>query len=52
MRDLIENINKRLWKDKVERQKMPFYTEMLLFSIADNHIFRDIVQRSELVFKK
>jgi hypothetical protein len=52
MRDLIEKINKQLWTNKVERQKMPFYTEMLLFSLADNHIFRDIIKRSEIIIIK
>lgn len=39
--DLILGINENLWQDN--RKKYPFYTEMLLFSIADNIIFYDVL---------
>lgn len=39
--DLIMKINKRLWED--DRRKYPFYTEMLIFSLADTDIFNDIL---------
>ncbi|MBK1813113.1 hypothetical protein JHL18_21055 [Clostridium sp. YIM B02505] len=40
--DLISDINDKLWND--DRRKYPFYTEMLLFAIADNIIFEDILK--------
>ncbi len=46
---LIKKINKRLWDgDKSEKL---FYTEMLLFSIADREIFKDITEKIGLVIK-
>ena len=39
--DLILEINKNLWQDN--RKEYPFYTEMLLFSLADNIIFSDVL---------
>lgn len=45
----VKEINKRLWDD--ERSNYPFYTEMLLFSIADNFIIEDIINTCCLNFK-
>jgi len=39
--DLIMKVNSRLWED--DRKKYPFYTEMLIFSLADTNIFTDIL---------
>lgn len=40
--DLIMKVNDRLWED--DRKKYPFYTEMLIFSLADTNIFSDILE--------
>lgn len=39
--DLIMKVNNRLWDD--DRKEYPFYTEMLIFSLADTNIFSDIL---------
>lgn len=39
--NLISEINKYLWEDDTFRD--PYYTEMLLFAIADKYIFEDIL---------
>lgn len=41
---LILDINKKLWTEN-SKQKYPFYTEMLLFSLADTKIFNDITNK-------
>ncbi|GKU24378.1 hypothetical protein CFOLD11_12040 [Clostridium folliculivorans] len=46
--DLIAAINHKLWSD--ERTKYPFYTEMLLFAIADNIIFEDVLKTCSMKF--
>lgn len=43
---LEKQISKKLWQD--DRSKMLYYTEMLLFSIADREIFQDITNRISL----
>ena len=43
---LIRKVNKLLWDDL--RKEFPFYTEMLLFSLADGVIFNDIVKSCSL----
>lgn len=47
---LIKEISLKLWDD-VERQKNLFYTEMLLFAIADTIVFNDIIDRVEITLK-
>lgn len=42
---LIKEISVSLWVDDPEKQKNLYYTEMLLFSIADNEIVKDITNR-------
>lgn len=49
LNNLIKEISLKLWDE--EKAKMLYYTEMLLFSIADREIFRDITERVELKFK-
>lgn len=44
--ELIKRINYELWDD--EKQEHPFYTEMLLFAIADNIIIQDIINSIEI----
>lgn len=46
---LISAINKELWQGQIEKVEYPYYTEMLLFSIADTVIFRDMVQSCKLM---
>ena len=45
---LIRQINDNLWIDDQEKKDNLFYTEMLLFSIADKQIFDDITNRVEI----
>jgi hypothetical protein len=52
LRNLIVEINKQLWKGDLERENNLYYTEMLLFAIADKEIYFDIVNSVELSFKK
>ena len=40
---LVGNVNRVLWDDY--RQLEPFYTEMLLFSLADKGVFQEITER-------
>ncbi|WP_298289124.1 hypothetical protein [uncultured Lutibacter sp.] len=46
---LIKEISNKLWNE--EKSKMLYYTEMLLFSIADREIFYDITNRLTLEIK-
>mgnify|MGYP001583667718 CR=1 FL=1 len=39
---LISQVHKILWKDDLEKIEHLYYTEMILFSIADKEIFKDI----------
>ncbi|WP_334126731.1 hypothetical protein [Empedobacter brevis] len=39
---LISQVHKILWKDEPEKIEHLYYTEMILFSIADREIFKDI----------
>jgi len=49
LNNLIKEINNKLWNG--EKAKMLYYTEMLLFSIADREIFKDITNRLKLEIK-
>ena len=49
LNNLIKEISNKLWNE--EKSKMLYYTEMLLFSIADREIFRDITNRLTLEIK-
>lgn len=42
---LIKEISYKLWEGDIEKQKNLYYTEMLLFSIADREIYKDITDR-------
>lgn len=46
---LIKELSLKLWDS--EKSKMLYYTEMLLFSIADREIFNDITNRLSLEIK-
>lgn len=48
---LIKEISLKLWEDE-ERQKNLFYTEMLLFAIADTVVFDDIINRVQITLKE
>ncbi len=43
LNDLVGKVNEVLWTN--DRKQQPFYTEMLLFSIADKCVFREITER-------
>ena len=45
---LICNVNKILWNDD---KKPPYYTEMILFSIADNDVFKEITEKASITIK-
>ena len=47
---LIKEISLRLWDDE-KAKKMLYYTEMLLFSIADREIYMDITKKLTLNIK-
>ncbi len=49
---LIKEVNTQLWQGQPERQQHLYYTEMLLFSIADNIVFNDIVSRLNITISK
>lgn len=44
MNKLICEVNQVLWSDDSKRKKEPFYTEMLLFSMADTIVFDEITK--------
>lgn len=48
LNNLIEIVNKKLWKGDYEKEQNLYYTEMLLFSIADREVFLDITSRYTL----
>ncbi len=43
LNQLVKRVNQKLWDD--ERKVYPYYTEMLLFAIADTEIYKDITKR-------
>lgn len=45
---LLKQINHALWKGDAEKENNLYYTEMLLFSIADREIFMDITAKYSL----
>lgn len=45
LNNLIKVINKKLWEGDLEKEQNLYYTEMLLFSIADREVFMDITSR-------
>jgi len=45
LNNLVRIISKKLWKGNVEKERNLYYTEMLLFSIADREVFMDITSR-------
>jgi hypothetical protein len=42
LNNLVKQINQQLWKGDREKEQNLFFTEMLLFSIADREVFMDI----------
>ena len=48
--DLISQINMNLWDD--DKKQYPFYTEMLLFLLADTKIFSDILNSCSLTITR
>ena len=45
LNNLIMQINKKLWKGDKEKEENLYFTEMLLFSIADKAILEDIITK-------
>ncbi len=45
---LVKKISKLLWQEEKNKQSNLYFTEMLLFSIADTEIFNEIVQSLQL----
>ncbi len=48
LNNLIRKINDRLWNGELEKEKNLYFTEMLLFSIADREVFMDITKRFKM----
>ncbi len=48
LNQLIKQISHKLWADNEDKKNMLFYTEMLLFSIADKQVYDDITNRVTL----
>ena len=48
LNELIKSVNKKLWKEDEEKKEYLYYTEMLLFQLADNEIYKDIVSKVKL----
>lgn len=42
LKKLVRQINKKLWKGDIEKENNLYYTEMLLYSIADREVFMEI----------
>lgn len=45
LNNLVKQINQKLWQGDKEKEENLYYTEMLLFSIADREVFMDITKR-------
>ena len=45
LKNLIKIINSELWKGDIEKEQNLYYTEMLLFSIADREVFMEITKQ-------
>ena len=48
----LKKINCELWKDDKRRKSNPFYTEMLLFSIAKGRVMEELISQSRIIIKK
>ncbi len=49
---LIKVVNQKLWQGDKEKSENLYYTEMLLFAIADTEIYKDITDRLKLEISK
>ena len=49
LNELVGKVNQVLWDDS--RKLEPFYTEMLLFSLADKGVFKEITERVRIEIK-
>ena len=45
LNNLVKQINQKLWKGDIEKEQNLYFTEMLLFSIADREVFMDITTK-------
>ena len=50
LRNLIKEVNIKLWDGDKEKEDNLYYTEMLLFSIADKQVYLDIVNKTKVIF--
>lgn len=48
LNQLIKQVNNKLWADNPDKKDKLFFTEMLLFSIADKQIYDDITNRVQI----
>ncbi|TDL99555.1 MAG: hypothetical protein C4K58_06580 [Flavobacteriaceae bacterium] len=48
--ELIKSVNEILWIEDIEKSQNLYYTEMLLFSISDNIIIEDIINKTKTNF--
>ncbi len=49
---LIKAVNQKLWQGDKEKSENLYYTEMLLFAIADTEIYKDITDKLKLEISK
>ncbi|WDF69715.1 hypothetical protein PQ465_04870 [Sphingobacterium oryzagri] len=52
LNSLIKKVSERLWTDDLEKSTKLYYTEMLLFSIADTEIFYDITSSMSSIVQR
>ena len=45
LNNLVKQISQKLWKGDKEKEQNLYFTEMLLFSIADREVFMDITTK-------
>ncbi|MCB0540423.1 MAG: hypothetical protein KDE33_23090, partial [Bacteroidetes bacterium] len=45
LNNLVKQINQKLWNGDREKEQNLYFTEMLLFSIADREVFMDITTK-------
>ncbi|WP_316849476.1 hypothetical protein [Pedobacter agri] len=45
LNNLVKQISQKLWKGDIEKEQNLYFTEMILFSIADREVFMDITKK-------
>jgi hypothetical protein len=46
LNNLVKQINRKLWQGDIEKEQNLYFTEMLLFSIADREVFMEITTKN------